>query len=148
MDMRRFRPHIRSVAATIEHLPAKPCCGMPVEIGMEKYGRGNADMSTKILAAATLLLLAGSALAQQRQFPPPGQLCPDGSDPQITGIGCVPIQQRNAVDEGRTSTTLPQQTAPIPVPNDPLGQSGNSVPISPVNPGGFGNPAIQQPLVR
>jgi len=105
-------------------------------------------MSTKILAAAMLLLLAGSALAQQRQFPPPGQLCPDGSDPQITGIGCVPIQQRNAVDEGRTSTTLPQQTAPIPVPNDPLGQSGNSVPISPVNPGGFGNPAIQQPLVR
>jgi len=34
------------------------------------------------------------------------------------------------------------------VPNDPLGQSGNSVPMSPVNPGGFGNPAIQQPLVR
>ncbi len=105
------------------------------------------EMKRSMVIASLLFALTGSAMAQQ-VFPPAGQLCPDGSDPQITRMGCLPIQQRNAIDEGLTSTTLPQQTAPIQVPNDPLGQSTGSSPISPLNPGGFGNPALQQPAAR
>lgn len=106
-------------------------------------------MKATLIATILLLAFPGAALAQQKLFPAPGQLCADGSDPQITGVGCLPLIQRNAVDEGLTSTTLPQQTAPIQVPNDPLGQSlGYSTPINPMNPGGFGNPGIVQPGIR
>ena len=111
-------------------------------------------MHAKLLAAALILALPGVAGAQETQIPAPGLLCPDGSDPQITGTGCAPIQQRNAIDEGMASTTLPQQTPTIQVPNDPLGSSvGNSAPIDTLpggtgNLGGFGNSAMQQPKIR
>lgn len=108
-------------------------------------------MNAKLIAAALLIALPGFAQAQETQTPAPGLLCPDGSDPQITGMGCAPIQQRNAIDEGRASTTLPQETPPIVVPNDPLGNSVGSSDLGPnpgANPGGFGNPAIQLPNIR
>lgn len=108
-------------------------------------------MNAKLIAAALLLALPGIAHAQETQMPAPGLLCPDGSDPQITGMGCVPIQQRNAIDEGLTSSTLPQETPPIVVPNDPLGNSvgSSNLGINPgASPGGFGNPAIQLPKIQ
>ena len=108
-------------------------------------------MNAKLIAVALLIALPGFAQAQERRTPAPGLLCPDGSDPLITGMGCAPIQQRNAIDEGRASSTLPQETPPIVVPNDPLGNSVGSSNLGPspgASPGGFGNPAIQLPNIR
>ena len=107
-------------------------------------------MFGKFFAAAVFAASSIAANAQgidAKQPPTPLVLCPDGSDPQITGMGCPRIEQRNAIDEGMASPTLPQRTRPITVPNDPLGDAGgNARPFRPST--GFGNPAIQMPNLR
>ena len=105
-------------------------------------------MYAKLITAALLAMLGGVANAQDGQLDPPNVLCPDGTDPAITGIGCMQPTLRNAIDEGRASTVLPQRTPRVEVPNDPLGNAvGNSDPgIGEM--GSFGNSAIQLPKIR
>lgn len=105
-------------------------------------------MIARLVAAAVLSTLVGAAHAQDSSFQStPGMPCLDGSDPRVTGIPCMPIIHRNAIDEGRASSVLPK-TRGIEVQNDPLGRSiGNSRTGSGLDTG-FGNPAIQLPKIR
>lgn len=105
-------------------------------------------MYAKLIAAMLLLATAGVAHAQDIKLPPvAGAVCPDGSDPAITG-SCTPLKFRNAIDEGR-ATSVPQPLNPgIQVPNDPLGNSiGNGSPrVNEYN--SFGNRGIQLPTIK
>lgn len=105
-------------------------------------------MIARLVAAAVLSALAGAAHAQDTGARTiPGMPCLDGSDPRVTGIPCMPVIHRNAIDEGRASSVLPN-TRGIEVQNDPLGRSiGNSSAGSGLDTG-FGNPAIQLPKIR
>jgi len=77
-------------------------------------------MKRPLLAASLLCVMAGAAFAQSSPLRTPGVLCADGSDPALTNVNCLQPVFRNAIDEGRSSSTLPEQR-PIIVPNDPLG---------------------------
>lgn len=102
-----------------------------------------------LAALSALAALPAFAQDQTRTLVPLGTICPDGSNPGETGIGCAMPAFRNATDEGRNSTTLPRQQAPIVVPNDPLGNGiGNSDPgIGQLN-GGFGNSGVNLPKIK
>lgn len=105
-------------------------------------------MTVRLIATALLCALAGTAGAQTSDAQSMlGMPCFNGTDPRITGIPCVPVIHRNAIDEGRASTVLPKDRH-IDVQNDPLGRGiGNGSGAADFNTG-FGNPAIQLPKIR
>lgn len=103
-------------------------------------------MKRHLLAAAFVLAITGTAFAQNSPIRQPGALCPDGSDPEITGIGCVPLTFRNAIDERLNTSTLPQQQQ-IVVPNDPLGTAnGGGLDVKQFN--NFGNRGVTLPTIQ
>lgn len=103
-------------------------------------------MKRHLLAASLLCVMAGAAFAQNSPIRQPGALCPDGSDPEITGTGCVPLTFRNAIDEGLNSSTLPQQPQ-IVVPNDPLGTAnGGGLDVKQFST--FGNRGVTLPTIE
>lgn len=60
------------------------------------------------LAAVSLFVAFASPAGAQTVQRLPGMLCIDGTDPRVTGIACNPTVLRNAIDEGKVSTTLPR----------------------------------------
>ncbi|WP_274628653.1 hypothetical protein [Arvimicrobium flavum] len=103
-------------------------------------------MNAKLIAATLLLAMAGAAHAQEVLTPAPRLICPDGSDPLITGT-CTPLKFRNAIDEGRATSVLPP-APPVFVPNDPLGSAVGNSPPDIGGMSGFGNSAIQLPKLK
>ncbi len=102
-------------------------------------------MKAHLAAMAVVLAALAPASAQTIQHLP-GTLCADGTDPRLTHLPCAPVAIRNAVDEGRVSTTLPRSV--IVIPNDPLGHAiGGGAPMVDQY-STFGNRGIQLQKIR